>query len=468
MKRLFCFFILFPFLVISQYKWDLKNCIDYAVSHNIQLKQGEINASVNKNNLDQSKAGVLPSINLGAAHSYNFGKTIDRFTNTFANTQVLSQNFFMSSNVVLFSGLSQYNTIKANEYNYLSSTENIKQQKNDLILNLVNLYLNVIFTDEMTGIAQNQYSITKEQLDRTKSLVEAGSVALSVQLDLDAQLANEQLNVTNADNNYKMALLNLQQLMNLDSVAVFMVEKPKLEIEAQNFLNVSVEEIYQTALKNQPGIKASEYSLLSSEKNLAAARGRMAPTISLNGSLGTGTSGLAKDIKGFRITGFDTTAITTGGQYVLTPRTELITETKPFADQFKDNVNKSFGFTLSVPLFNGLQTHTGIKNARLNVMNAKLNEDLAKQNLYKAIVQAHTSAKAALSRYLSNKKSVEASEQSFKFAEQRFNAGALSAFDYNSAKNRLLNAESNLLQSKYEYILRLKVLDFYQGRDLSF
>lgn len=452
----------------SQSNWDLKKCIDYAVKHNIQLKQSEINTSVNKNNLDQVKAGVLPSINLGAAHTYNFGKTIDRFTNTFANTQVLSQNFFLSSNVVLFSGLSQYNNVKANEYSYLSSTENLKQQKNDLILNLVNLYLNAIFTEELTAIAQNQYNITKEQLDRTKKLVDVGALAIGIQYDLEAQLSNEQVNVTNADNNYQLALLNLSQLMNLDSVGLFKIEKPLLEVDANGVTNVTAEDVYKVALKNQPGIKASEYSLLSSEKNLAAARGRVAPTISLSGSLGTGTSGLAKDIKGFRITGADTTGITTGGQYVLTPRAELITETKPFADQFTDNVNKSFGFTLSVPLFNGLQTHTGIKNAKLNLMNAKLNEDLAKQNLYKAIVQAYTGAQAALSKYLANKKNVEASEESFKFADQKFNAGAISAFDYNTAKNRLLNAQSNLLQSKYEYILRLKVLDFYQGKDLSF
>ena len=149
--------LILPFFAASQQSWDLKACMDYAVQHNIQLRQGEINAQITKNNLDQSKAGTLPSINLGAAHTYNFGKTIDRFTNTFANTQVLSQNFFVSSNVVLFSGLSQFNNIKANEYGYLSATENLKQQKNDLILNLVNLYLNVIFTDAPSTEETSQF-----------------------------------------------------------------------------------------------------------------------------------------------------------------------------------------------------------------------------------------------------------------------------------------------------------------------
>lgn len=451
----------------AQNNWDLKSCIDYAVKHNIQLKQGEITTHINKNNLDQSKASVLPTLNLGAAHTYNFGKTIDRFTNTFANTQVLSQNFFVSSNVVLFSGLSQYNNIKANEFAYMSSAETLKQQQNDLTLNLVNFYLNVIFTEELLGIAQNQFKITQEQLDRTKKLVDAGSAAKSVQYDLEAQLANEQVNVTNADNNYQLAILNLKQLMNLDSLNSFSIVKPQIEVDAQPILNTSVQSIYEIALKNQPNVKASEYNLLSSEKSLASARGRRSPTLSMTGSMGTGTSGLAKNIKDVRIVGFDTTAITTGGDYVLSPQTELVTETKPFADQFKDNVNKSFGFTISVPLFNGLQTHTGVKNAKLSLLNAKLNEDLTKQNLYKTIAEAYTSAQAALSRYLANKKSVEASQESFRFADQKFNVGAISAFDYNTAKNRLMNAQSNLLQSKYEYVMRLKVLDFYQGKDLS-
>ncbi len=461
-------FTLFLTRLNAQNNWDIKSCVDYAVKHNIQLKQADLNNQINKNNSDQSKAAILPSINLGASHTYNFGKTIDRFTNTFANTQVLSQNFFISSNVVLFSGFSQYNNLKANEYAYLSSTESLKQQQYDLTLNVVNMYLNVIFTDELAGISKGQYKITQEQLDRTKKMVDAGALAKSVQFDIEAQLANEEVNVTNAENNYQLALLSLRQIMNLDSVGTFNVIKPNLDVEGQSILKDDVQSIYETALKNQPGIKSAEYSLLSSEKTLATARGRRFPTVSMNGSMGTGTSGLAKDITGFNIVGYDTTAITTGGQFVLSPRTEIVTKPIPFADQFKDNVNKSFGFTISVPLFNGLQTHTGVKNAKLNLINSRYSQELAKQNLYKTIAQAYTTAKAALSRYMANKKSVEASQASFDFADQKFNVGAISAFDYNTAKNRLLVAQSNLLQSKYDYILRLKVLDFYQGKDLTF
>jgi len=465
LKHLFIFSFLFA-SVSAQNNWDLKSCIDYAVKHNIQLKQAEINTQINHNNYTQTKASILPSLNLGASHTYNFGKTIDRFTNTFANSQVLSQNFYVTSNVVLFQGGAQYNNIKANEFSYLSTSETFKQQQNDLTLNVVNLYLNVIFTDELAGIAKSNYSITSQQLDRTKKLVDAGSLAKSVQFDIEAQLANEEVNVTNAENNYQIALLTLRQVMNLDSVSSFNIVKPGLEVDGQSVLTNDVQSIYETALKNQPSIKAAEYSLYSSEKTLASVKGRVGPTISMNGSIGTGYSGLAKEV-----TGYNSVTDTLGyiGTTPLTyERQDPILRNTPFADQFKNNVNKSFGFTLTIPLFNGLQTHTGIKNAKLSLVSARYGQDLAKQNLYKTIVQAYTNAKASLSRYVANKKSVEASQASFNFADQKFNVGAISAFDYNQAKNRLLVAQSNLLQSKYDYILRLKVLDFYQGKDLTF
>ncbi len=467
LKKVIVFFCLIGFLN-AQNNWDLKTCIDYAIKHNIQLRQAQINTEINKNNLTQSKAGVLPTLNLGAAHTYNFGKTIDRFTNTFANTEVLSQNFYVSSNVVLFSGLSQYNNIKANEYNYLSTAENVKQQKNDLTLNLVNLYLNVIFTSELTGIAKNQFNITKEQLERTQKLVDAGSLSKSSQYDIEAQLATEQVNLTTAENNYQIALLNLTQLMNLDTVNSFNIVKPNIDIEEQPILNTSVQSIYETALKNQPSIKSSEYALMSSEKALATARGKRSPTISMNGSLGTGTSGLDKNIDAVNVVGYEQAPyVTQSGETIYQPKTEVVTSKKPFADQFRDNVNKSVGFTITVPIFNGLQTQTGVKNAKLSLVNAKFSQDLAKQNLYKNIAQAYVNAKAALSKYMANKKNVEASQLSFQFAEQKFNVGAINTFDYNSAKNRLITAQSNLLQSKYEYILRVKVLDFYQGKELT-
>lgn len=465
---LISFLLLMSLLLSSQTGWDLQQCIAYAEKHNITLKQASLNSQINKNNTTQSKASVLPSLNAGVQHNYNFGQTIDRFTNTFANTQVLSQNFYIASSVVLWSGLSQYNNIKANEYNYLSSVENYKQIQNDLSLNVANAYISVIFAEELLKISENQTKITKEQLERTQKLVNAGAIAKSIEYDIKAQLANEQVNFITAENNLAISMLNLRQLMNLDSVTNFSIVRPVLDITEGALLADNIQFIYESGLKNQPSIKRGEYSILSAERNLAASKGRLSPTLTFNASMGTGTSGLAKDILGVNYTGYQVSGITNKGDSVYTPITELVTRKTPFSDQFNNNVNKSLGFTLNIPLFNGWQSVTAIKNAKLNALNAQFTLDLAKQNLYKTISQAYVSAKAALNKYMASKSSVEAANESFKYAQQKFDAGVISAFDFSTAKNRLFAAESNLLQAKYDYVFKLKVLDYYQGKPLGF
>ena len=393
MKHLALIFLILISFVVRSQTWDLPQCIDYALKHNITLKQAALNSEINKNNTLQSKAAILPSLNAGAQHNYNFGQTIDRFTNTFANTQVLSQNFYLSSSIVLWSGLSQYNTIKANQYNYLSGEENVKQLANDLSLNVANAYISVIFGEELLKISQKQADITKEQLERTQKLVNAGAIAKSIEYDIKAQLANEEVNVTSAENNLTLSLLNLRQLMNLDSVGSFSIVRPNLEV-SDNPILADVQFIYESGLKTQPSIKRGEYSILSAEKYLAASRGRVSPTLTFNASLGTGTSGLAKDVLGVKFTGYQLSGITSGGDSVYTPTSELITRKTSFSDQFNNNANKIIGFTLNIPLFNGLQTYTAVKNAKINTLNAKLSQDLAKQNLYKTVSQAYVSAKS--------------------------------------------------------------------------
>lgn len=451
-------------------EWDLQKCVDYAQKHNISLKQSEITTQINKNYSVQSQAAILPTINLGGQHTYNFGRTIDRYTNTFANSRVLSQNFYASSNVVLWSGLAQYNNIQATKYQYLASAENYLQLRNDLALNVATTYINVIFSEEILQIAKASHKLTEDQLARTEKLADAGTVAKSAVYDVKAQLANDDVTVTNADNNYQIAMLTLKQLLNIDTLNSFAVVRPNVDILNNELALTSVQYIYETALKNQHSIKSSNYNLLATEKNLNTARGKISPSLSVTGSIGTGTSELNKKVISSSYNGFDPVATTIDGSNIVVyqPHVDVVTEKTPFADQFKDNVNKSVGFTLNVPIFNGLQTVTGIKNAKLNVLNAKYSQDLVEQNLYKTIAQAYANSKAALNKFNANKASVDASEQSFFYAQQKFNVGAISTFDFNSAKTRLMNAQSNLVQAKYDYVFKLKVLDYYQGKELKF
>lgn len=464
-------FVLFAFSGLgtsAQSGWSLQDCINYALHHSISLRQSALNNDIQQNNAIQSKAAILPSFNGGITHVYNFGKTIDRFTNTFADTRVLSQNFFLNAQLVLWSGLTQYHTIKANEYSYLSGVELLKQQENDLSLNIANAFIGVVFSEELLKISQKQFEITREQLERTQKLVSAGALATSVEYDIKAQLASEEVNVTSADNNYNLAMLSLKQLMNFDSISNFSVERPDILISESQLLDNNITAIYETSLKNQPSIKSGEYSMMSAERQLAASRGRRSPTLSLNGTLATGTSGLAEDVLGVNYVGYQLSGFTSKGDSVFTPLTETVTKPTPAYDQFRNNVSKSFGFQLTVPIYNGLQTHTAVRNAKINALNVKLSQDLTKQNLYKSIAQASANAKASLNKYNATKLSVEAATMSFQYAQEKFNAGVISAFDFNTSKNRLFAAESNHLQAKYDYIFKLKVLDYYKGIPLGF
>jgi len=459
-----------PFLfttAFAQTNWSLQQCIDHALKNNLSLKQSELNTQINEATLTQSKASVLPSLNAGANHTYNIGRTIDRYTNTFANTTVLSENFYAQTQITLWSGLTQYHNVKKNQYTYLASKETLEQQKRDLSLNVATAFLQVIYTNELNIVAQQQVNISKLQLERTQKLAEAGALAQSNVFDIKAQLANDEYTYTTSQNNFNLALLSLKQLLYLDSLNSFGIEKPNIDVIASDLAAYNVLEIYQTALKNQPSIKSAEYSLLSSEKNLAFARGRISPSISLSGTLGTGYSGLAQDVVS-QTASYQVAGVTGSGDLVYIPSYNFVTRNTPWNVQFSDNINKSVGLTLSVPIFNGLSTYTGVKTAKLQALSSKYSYDLARQQLFKTIAQSHADATGALNKYASAKTALEASQQSFTYAEQKFNAGSVSAFDYNTAKNRVLKAQADLLNAKYDFIFKLKVLDYYQGKPLTF
>ncbi|MFL5752104.1 MAG: TolC family protein [Bacteroidia bacterium] len=454
----------------SQTGWTLQQCIDQAIKNNLSIKQSEITSQMSEVNLRQSEAGILPSLNAGATHTYNIGKNIDRYTNTFANSTVLSQNFYLSSQVTLWSGMAQYNNVRQNDYSYRATKENLEQMKNDVSLNVASSYLQVIYNGELMKVAESQVKISKEQLDRTEKMAEAGSVAKSSVYDIKAQLANDEYTYISTQNSYNIALLNLKQLLYLDTVNNFSIARPDLEVLSGDLMSLKVSDVYQEALKNQHSIKSAEYTMMSAEKGLAAARGKISPTLNFNASIGTGYSGLSKKVISASYNGTleQTEYVTSGGQFVYTPGVDVITQKTPFTEQFKNNVNKSVGFSLNVPLFNGLSTYSTVKNAKLQMLNSKYAYDLRRQQLFKTIAQAYADAQASLNKFVAAKAAYDAANTAFTFTEQKFNVGAISAYDYSNAKNRLLKSQADVLNGKFDYIFKLKVLDFYQGKPLTF
>jgi outer membrane protein len=450
--------------------WNLQQCIDYALKNNLTLKQNQLNIQTSKVNYDQSKATILPSVNAGGNHTYNMGQTIDRYTNKFANATVLSENFYAQAQVTLWSGLQQYNNVKKNQYALMANQETYEQQKNDLALNVASSFLQVIYNQELLKVAQQQVAISTQQLERTQKLADAGAAAMSSVYDIKAQLATDEYSFVTSENNFNLSLLSLKQLLYLDSLNSFSVEKPDFELSVSDLVAYQPSDIYQTALKTQHKIKSAEYTLISSEKNLSYAKGRNSPSLSFAGTIGSGYSGLDQTLVSANYTGSvqQTGYYTASGEEVVSPVVNTVTKKTPWANQLSNNLNKSLAFTLNIPIFNGLSTYANVQTAKLQMLNNKYGYDITKQQLYKTIVQAYTDAQGALKKYASAKVAYETSQQSFSYAEQKFNAGALNSFDYNNSKNRVLRTQTDMLNAKYDFIFKLKVLDYYQGKPLTF
>lgn len=451
--------------------WTLETCIDYALKNNIQIKQSVLNTELSEINLTQSKANLLPSLNGNASHTYNYGRTVDRFTNQFATQQVLSQNLSLSSDVTLFGGLQTINSIKENKFIYLASKYDVEKIKNDISLNIASAYLQILFSMEAAENARNQMGITNAQVERTKKLVDAGAAAKGTLLDIQAQLASEELNVTNTQNQLDLAYLALAQYLNLPSATDFSIVKPDLSVGNETLLTATASQIYNSAVSNLPEIKSADLKVKSAEKAVDVAWGGLSPRLVFSASYGTGYSSASQQMtsdpvfQNYQPNG----SFTSAGDTVLSPSfSSPAYEKIPFSKQYNDNVNKSFGFYLTIPIFNRFQTKSTIDRARIQKTNADLNVESTKLQIEKNIQQAYADANAGLKKYNATLKAVDAMQESFKYTEQKFNVGMVNTTDYNTAKNNLIKVQSDLLQSKYEYVFKTKVLDFYQGKPLKF
>ncbi len=423
---------------------------------------------LSKDSYTQSQLGLLPNLNASSSYGINTGKNIDPTSNLFVNQTIRSGNFSLSTNVTLFSGFSKINEMRKAYYDFMASRYNTEQVVNDISLSVATAYLQILFAQENFANVEAAEKLSQEQVDRTTTLVDAGVLAQGSLLQIQSQEALDELNTVNAKNQLSLAKLNLQQLLNMDHPIDIVIPDLRIPV-AMAFQDMNAGTIYETALTLQPGIKGAEFKLKGAEKGLAAARGAFSPSLSLFGSLSSQYSNAVKRLKDGSIS-FDTTLIgfdgvTLSPVYTLQPSYQF--ENTPLSNQIKDNFGQSFGVSLNFPIFNGWATHTNVSHSKVNLLNEQYNLDLQKQQLKKSIETAYADAVAAKDRYSAALKSESSFEQSFNYTELKFNAGILTSFDYVTAQNSLSKARSESLQAKFEYIFKLKVLDYYQGKPLN-
>jgi len=462
----------------AQDVWTLEKCVEYALTNNIQVKQQLLLAKNENALLLQNKLSMLPSLNGGASHGYNFGQTVDRYTNQFATSRVQSDNFYLGTSVTLFEGFQKLNQVKQNKSDVEATRYETDKFMDDISLLIATGYLQILYYSELAKTAQNQLSATELQSQRLKNLVDAGAVAQGDYYTLEAQKAAENVQVISALNNLDIAHLTLAQMLDLPTAEGFEIEHPDLDMGSQPTLSISPDKIYAFALETQPSIKGAEARVKSSEIGLSIAQGGQSPALVLQGSIGSGYSGAAQVLDSYttfrpEITNETPAAAFIPGvngqpdQKVYTYGSTSVYSTKSFNDQFKDNFNKSVALNLNIPIFNGWSTRTTISRAKINVENQKYNLENSKLQLRKTIQQAYADAKAALNNYDASTTGVNAARESFRYAEQKFNVGSMNSVDYNNAKKDLEKAESDQLQAKYEFIFKSTVLDFYMGKPLS-
>jgi outer membrane protein len=450
----------------AQQPWSLEDCILHALENNIQIKQQSLGVDIARENLSQSRANRFPSLNGSASHNYNFGRTVDPLTNEFATETVRSNNFNLSSGLTLFSGFQITNIIRQNELELQASRYDVERMQNDIALLVASYYLQILFSKELLAIAENQLEITRQQVDRTSRLVEAGTLARGNLFTIEAMAATEELQVVNAQNNLQLAYLDLVQLLDLESTEDFSIVTPDITISPGEDHLYAPLNIYQTAVQSQPEVLSANIRVESAERGVDIARGARSPSLNLRGSYGSGYSTAIQEITGIFPGEPQEIGITESGELVYGPSFDIQTDTKPFADQLRDNESRSLGLFLTIPIFNNYQVRSSVNRSRIALENARLSNQLVRDQLFKTIQQAHADAQAALKRYTATEKNVTALEEAFRYTEQRFNVGMVNALEYNDARNRLAAAQSELTQSKYEYVFRLQILEFYMGNPI--
>ena len=427
-------------LIFSQQKlWSLEECIKYAIVNNIQIKQQFIQTEVQKNSLDLSKFHLLPTLNGQVSHSYSSGRALDQNTYQFLNNQtLLSDYFYLGGSVPIFNGLQNYNSIHKNKYLVLASQQDLQYISDNVALSVALAYLQILLNKELVAANDNQLKITLQQIEKTKKLVDAGSVAKGNLLQIEAQAAQEELSLITMKNQLETSILTLSQYLELKTPAGFEISVPEINVDPSSVVSGNIDDIYSIAEKNRPEIKSSELNLTASQYGLKMAKGGRSPVLSLNYSLNTRYSNPSN-----------------------------LPGDQSFKNQIRNNKSPGAGLTLNIPILNGWQVNKNISNSKLNVETSQYNLEGTKKQLYKSIQQAYTDAVASLKKFNVSLKAIASTEESFRYTEQKFNVGMVTSVDYNAAKTQLLKSQSDMSQAKYEFVFKTKVLDFYKGLPLK-
>ena len=458
----------------SQTTFTLEECINYAWENNLSVRSNQLSQLSNEIALKQSKMALLPSLNAGGSVGKSFGRSIDPVSNSFVSRDFTTGGFSANSSVTLYNGGILKNTIKQNELNLEASEYDLEKAKNDIGLQVATNFLNVLLNREQLENVKYQKEVTIAQLDRTKKQVQAGALPMTNQLDLESQLASNEVQLVNAENALNLAMLSLKQAMQMSADQTFDIVAPEVEVEAVKLAMENPSKIFEVALDNQPDVKSAELGIQSSDMAVRISKGAFLPSVSVNGSISTNYSDQARQLSGTQTVAVPSQQIGfvqgSNDPVFTNPSTQTVpvfSENYSVTDQFGDNLGQSLRVNLNVPIFSRYNNSANLQRAEISKQRAEIQALTVKNTLRQNIESAYNSAIAALKSYEASQKRVAALQESFRATEQSYNVGSANFVDYQVANNNLFAARTDLVRTKYEYIFRAKILDFYLGNPIT-
>ena len=423
----------------SAKQWTLPECIDYAIEHNISLKQRENTRRQNEVSLNTAKNSRLPDLNAGVSENLGFGRSLG-MDNTYSKNNTSNTSFQISTSVPILTGNRIENTIKLNQLNLEASTADLEKARNDIRTQIAQQYIQIVYDTEILAVAKRQIGIDSLQLYRLQEMERNGKATLTEVLQQQSTMEQSRLTATQAENTYRLDLLALSQLLELPSPEGFSIVIPTLPSNSSSLINVNPEIIYQEAIAVKPEVQAEQLRLKASDANILIAKSAKYPTLSFNAGLGTNYYK------------------TLNGNY----------KQDSFSSQIKNNFSQSLGLQLNVPIFNRYATRNSIKSASIDKENQQLALDNVKKTLYKEIQQVYYNTIAAEAKYKSSLQAEVTSKDAFNLTQSKYENGKATITEFNESKNNMMKAESDLVQARYQLIYQKALIDFYRGKELRF
>ncbi|MBL0335390.1 MAG: TolC family protein [Chitinophagaceae bacterium] len=453
-------------------KWDLVRCVDYAMKNNISVRQSDLQIRFSKLDFDQSKLSLYPQANFSSSLGYSAGRNQDPTSFSLITTGYTFNNLTLQSNLEIFNWFSKKNTIAAREQDFKSSQAGAEKARNDVSLNVAIAYLQILLARENVKLAASQVAESRSQLDRTRKQVDAGKLPELNAANLEASLANDSSNLITAQTNASQALLQLKALLNMDAGTAFDIVEPPIEkIPVENLADLQPEAVYALAANSMPQQKQDGFNLAAAKKSAEAAKGAMYPTISIFGSLGSAYNSKAQEVTGITSVNSPIGTVTVSGTpyqvFPVSPFSVYSYGKIGYFNQLNQNFRQSIGLSVSVPILSGGNLRSSWQRAKLNVARVELTKEQNSFTLKQDIYKAYNDATAAVQKYYATQKSVAASQKAFEYATKRYDLGLLSSYDLVTSRNSLLTAQTQMIYARYDYLFKMKLLEFYKGQGIK-